>query len=1151
MKKRILALVVAISVAMSGVISGGMSQTVQAAEASVIEDAGNFDGEEAARNVELPESTDTAESQEPTGGTEIAGSTEEAGSTEPIEGEGEAIDSEPTEGEGEAVDSEPTEESTEPIESIEPAGNTEESGITEPTGNTEESETPEPTGDTEEAGSTELNGNTRTADDNGTGENGTGTVQETLEKEAFDDTEEPEEEAVNLPTGLLPLEEGDVGIIQPENVFYGTEAILESETSFYGSSIYNNEWDKYSTNYYYNQMDSEERTIWDALDLVCLKYISGTQNADAVSGYDGEYTMEFVACGSDYDKAKAVARIFRYSNPQYYFLNTSLWRGTDGAGNYFLAFGIYPAFADGAARAVETAKVKNQAEEWLAAAAAYGTEEEKVRAIHDTIAQNVEYDNAFLNMSGAEQSAYETTAYTQSAYSVFCKDLTVCAGYAQTFEMLCNGAGIDCITVTSAEHQWNKVRVNDSWYNVDVTWADQSSYIYYVYFGRSDAVYDSDSAVNAAYHAEESFWREYLPSCSLDTNSTASGAGTFPIITATTNEPVIAVTYNGTTYDVKLTSATPGAVIYYTLDGEEPTPAATKSFLYTGAFTVDSATDIGAVAVCDAHWDSAVVKGDSPGHVYTISYVLNGGENSPNNPDQYSAGLGTIVLADPTRTGYTFGGWYSDESYTTRVTQITAESSGDLTLYAKWTGVSYQVAFNGNGSTSGTMSTREITYGSGKALPANTFKKTGYSFAGWNTKADGSGTSYADEADGSGLMTTAGATVTLYAQWSKTTYTITYNLNNGKNNSANPATYTITTATITLENPTRTGYTFGGWFKDSGYETKVTQIKKGSTGNVTLYAEWTANKYTISYNGNGNTSGSMSATTGCKYGTSYTLKTNAFKRTGYTFAGWNTKKDGSGKSYKNKESVKNLSSKSGGKVTLYAQWSKKKYTITYKLNNGKNSSKNPASYTITTATITLKKPTRTGYTFGGWYKDSKYKTKVTQIKKGCTGNITLYAKWTANKYSIVYNGNGSTSGKMTATTGCKYATSYKLKDNAFKRTGYKFTGWNTKKDGSGTSYANKASVKKLSSKSGGKITLYAQWKKVKYTITYKLNKGKNSSKNPSSYSVTTATIKLKKPTRKGYTFVGWYTDSKYKHKITQIKKGSTGNLTLYAKWKKK
>ena len=313
------------------------------------------------------------------------------------------------------------------------------------------------------------------------------------------------------------------------------------------------------------------------------------------------------------------------------------------------------------------------------------------------------------------------------------------------------------------------------------------------------------------------------------------------------------------------------------------------------------------------------------------------------------------------------------------------------------------------------------------------------------------------------------------------TYTITYELGGGENHINNPTDYTGTTKTFTFEEPTRYGYTFQGWFTDAEYQNKITKVKKGSSGNLTLYAKWKANSYMIVFKGNKNTTGNMDSQT-IKYGKSKKLSKNSFARTGYTFKEWNTKADGSGTSYKNQEEVKNLSSKDGDTITLYAQWKKankaeKKYSITYKLNKGKNNKNNPSSYTKKTATIKLKNATRKGYTFKGWYSDKKYKNKVTQIKKGSTGNVILYAKWTANQYTIKFNGNGATSGSMKAVKNCKYNKTYTLKKNSFKRKGYTFAGWNTKKDGSGKNYKNKAEIKNLTSKSGGTVTLYAQWKK--------------------------------------------------------------------------
>ena len=152
-------------------------------------------------------------------------------------------------------------------------------------------------------------------------------------------------------------------------------------------------------------------------------------------------------------------------------------------------------------------------------------------------------------------------------------------------------------------------------------------------------------------------------------------------------------------------------------------------------------------------------------------------------------------------------------------------------------------------------------------------------------------------------------------------YTISYILNGGRQNSANRTWYTVESADFTPAAPTKTGYTFAGWYSDSGFKTRVTVIKNGSSGNRTLYAKWTANTYTIRFNSNGGTSGTM-ADLKCTYGTAKTLTANAFKRTGYTFNGWNTKKDGTGTAYKNRATVKNLVTKNGGSITLYAQWKK-------------------------------------------------------------------------------------------------------------------------------------------------------------------------------------------------------------------------------------
>ena len=217
-------------------------------------------------------------------------------------------------------------------------------------------------------------------------------------------------------------------------------------------------------------------------------------------------------------------------------------------------------------------------------------------------------------------------------------------------------------------------------------------------------------------------------------------------------------------------------------------------------------------------------------------------------------------------------------------------SDGDVTLTAEYPYNTYTVQFNGNGSTSGSMSNQSFTYATAQNLTDNAFTRTGYTFAGWNTKADGSGTSYINQQSVNNLTTTNGGTVTLYAQWTANTYTVTLNKQDGNGGSAS-ATATYDTAMPAITVPTRTGYTFGGYFTQTNgggtqyYNADGTSTRTWKlTAATTLYAKWAIITYNITYELDGGSVEPANPTT-------YNVETNTFTLTNPTkencrFIGW-------------------------------------------------------------------------------------------------------------------------------------------------------------------------------------------------------------------------------------------------------------------------
>ena len=364
-------------------------------------------------------------------------------------------------------------------------------------------------------------------------------------------------------------------------------------------------------------------------------------------------------------------------------------------------------------------------------------------------------------------------------------------------------------------------------------------------------------------------------------------------------------------------------------------------------------------------------------------------------------------------------------------------TDGDVTLTAELVFNTYTVQFNKNhNDATGSMNNQSFTYGTAQKLTANAFTRTGYTFARWNTKADGSGTSYDNQQSVSNLTTTNGGTVTLYAQWTANQYTVTLDKQGGNGGSSSAtATYDAAMPTITV--PTRTGYTFGGYFtQTNGGGTQYYNADGTSahiwdkTAATMLYAKWTVNTYTVTFHmqgGNGGTT-EVTATYDAAMPT-ITVPT----RTGYTFGGYFTQTNGGGTKYYNADGTSARTWNIAQATMLYAKWTINKYTITFDINGGTPATIAAICQDYGTTITAPANPERTGYTFAGW--NPALPTTMP------AEDMTVTAQWNIVNYTINYDLDG---GELPS--GQSNPTSFTIESPTFTlnnptKPGYTFTGW--------------------------------------------------------------------------------------------------------------
>ena len=486
---------------------------------------------------------------------------------------------------------------------------------------------------------------------------------------------------------------------------------------------------------------------------------------------------------------------------------------------------------------------------------------------------------------------------------------------------------------------------------------------------------------------------------------------------------------------------------------------------------------------------------------HTVTFNSNGGTEIA--PKEVVSGLKIKAPSTPTKDKYLFRGWYEDDTFSIPFDFNNTPITSDMTLYAKWepansineirlagdfqygkVPVGTLPSFNPRTTTDSITIDKANSdwaykmqnglwsrFGSETPTAVNDGKTNyGYDF---NVKPN-DGYQLASDLkviyNGEDVTSTVkvqkyswGAYVTVdlgKAIGTPVVYTITFNSNGGTSVESQNVNAGEKLTEPTLA-PTREGFTFDGWYEDSTFSKKF-DFNTPITNSMTLYAKWTENKYTITFDTKGgNTIAPVTVKEGEKVAEPSSLPT----KEGFTFDGWYTDD-----TYTTKYNFEDAVTKN---ITLYAKWNEvvvTKYTVTFDTKGGN-----------TIAPVTVKEgekvaepttaPTKEGFTFDGWYQDVTLNTKF-DFNTSVVSNLTLYAKWIENKYTVTFDANGG-SGTMTPVT--DLTGEYTLPANGFTApTGKQFKGWSLTTDGAIVTKVDMTENK----------TVYAIWKDIIYSYEF-------------------------------------------------------------------
>ena len=538
---------------------------------------------------------------------------------------------------------------------------------------------------------------------------------------------------------------------------------------------------------------------------------------------------------------------------------------------------------------------------------------------------------------------------------------------------------------------------------------------------------------------------------------------------------------------------------------------------------------------------------------FTVRYYPNGGNWSQGNPQIVNTDIGKlqVISESPSIAGKTFMGWSRRSNATEAEVKVGDSIYGQegrtIDLYAVYAN-QYTVTYYTNGGQGGpTPNVQTKISGQDYTIPSARPTRENYVFLGWSTNPAATTPEYV-----AGDIYSEDRNLNLYAVWASEMVRITYNTKGG---SIVPSQEKAIGATIKLEGtPVLVGATFRGW--STTQNGTIPEYMPGSdyseNVNRTLYAIWETTTFRITYNANGGELPSdLQNTSKCtkNYGLGYKILGEESKptRNGYTFIGWSKDPNALvGDINYAPGSIYTLNAD----LNLYAVWEGEQYTIVYDANGGTNAPGTQTSNKGENLTISNTIPNREGYEFLGWSTNPSALEDEVQYRPGqnytAKTSAILYAVWKQGTYTIEYNATGGNPTPANQTK--KYGENINITSTQPSKADYYFIGWSEDINSKTVDYYPNQVYRENRS-----ITLYAIWSTGYYDIIYDANGG--TGEPESDYEIptgTVTTISTIRPTKDGYTFIGWSTDRNATTADNRYAPGSAysgpSTLKLYAVW---